>query len=127
MLTRKFKERRKYQRLSIPVRLKFKFFRMRGMPEEAVAHNISGGGVALRLDRSAKNVTRLKLLLYFPGSKKPVTALSEVVWCKRASAQRDDYYNIGIKHIKIIPSDKERLVFLFCEMMINYLATGRTR
>jgi hypothetical protein len=127
MSNKKFREKRRYQRLTIPVPLKFKFLHMRGILKDAVAQNISGGGIALSLGYPAEKNTRLKILLYFPSSSRPVTALSEVMWCRKISVRKGKKYDVGVKYIKIMPRDRERFVFLFCEMMVNYLALGRTK
>lgn len=119
------RERRRAQRLSIPIKVKYKLLPKRKILEEIFTQNISGGGVSLRLAQSLQKGARLKTLLHFPGDPNPVTAVSEVIWCKRVSEKKKVHYNAGIRHIKIVPRDKERFVFLFCEMMINFFVAKR--
>ena len=91
--------------------------------EKLITQDVSGGGVGLKVPSPFKKGARLKTLLYFPNEKKPVASLSEVVWCKK-SPKTHNYY-AGIRHIKIEPRDRERFVFLFCEMMVNYFLLPR--
>jgi c-di-GMP-binding flagellar brake protein YcgR len=114
----KFKEKRKAQRLNIPLYFQYKLLPRKKILESAFCRDISGGGISFRLGQPLREGDRLKILLHFPEETKPVTAFSSVVWCKRILQEK--VYCVGIKHIKILPADKERFVFLFCETMINY-------
>ncbi|MCK9603086.1 MAG: PilZ domain-containing protein [Candidatus Omnitrophica bacterium] len=120
----RFKERRMFQRLNIPLHFQYKLLPHKIILESAFSRDISGGGISFRLGQPLKQGAKLKVLLHFPGETKPVTAVSQVVWCRKSPQEKT--YDIGIKHVKILPMDKERFVFLFCEMMINYsLVTAR--
>lgn len=115
-------ERRKAQRLNIPLQIKYKLLTKKRILEEVFCQDISGGGLKLRLKESLTVGQRMEVLLYFPNDPNPVTAKSSVVWCKRRlTKKKGPFFDIGVKHIKINPKDKERFVFLFCEMMINFL------
>ncbi len=114
----KFKEKRRAQRLNIPLRFQYKLLPHKRILESAFSRDISGGGISFHSSEALKKGERLKILLHFPEEVKPVTAYSQVVWCKKVSQEKA--FNIGIQHVKIQPADKERFVFLFCEMMINY-------
>lgn len=124
---RDVKERRKAQRLNIPLRMKYKLRTERGVLEESIVQDISGGGIGLSLDKPLKKGSKLKVLIYFPDDPKPISAESQVVWCRKSRSKRKYTYNIGIKHLRIVPADRERFVFLFCETMINLFALGRWR
>ncbi len=119
----KFVDRRKTQRLNIPILVKYKIFPRKKLLEETFCQDISGSGFRLKTEYPIKNGERFKTLLHFPSSLKPVTATSEVVWCKEA-ALKDKFgrrnYNIGIRYLKIAPKDKERFIYLFCELLLNY-------
>ena len=124
-MTRKTTDRRKSQRLKIPIQIRYKLLPHKRVLEETLTQNVSGGGMGLRLSQPLRKNDKLKVFLNFPTDPKPITAISEVTWCKKESVGRKGFYKAGIKHIKIVPKDKERFVFLFCEMMINYLTVGR--
>ena len=93
--------------------------------EEVFTKDISGGGVGIRLGKPLKVGTRLKTVIYFPNDTRPVSSMSEVVWCRKVSHKGKASFDVGIKHLKIIPRDKERFVYLFCEMMINYFVLSK--
>lgn len=118
-------EKRKFQRLHIPLKIKCKWLTERGIIEEIAAQDISGGGLKIRVEKPFKEGERLKGLLYFPCEPRPVEVLSSVVWCKKKIVNRKECFDVGIKHIKIHPRHKERFVFLFCEMMINYFLISK--
>lgn len=126
-LSRAANEKRMAQRIEIPIQVKYKYLPHMGALEEAIAQNISGSGIRLKLPHPLKKGDRLKILLYFPSDRQSVTALSEVVWCRKVSQEKVAYYDLGIRYIRIAPKDRERFIFRFCEMMINVLTLGKVR
>jgi len=122
----KVSDRRKAQRLSIPIPVKYKLSRKHALLSQTHCSDISGSGIRLKLDEPLVAGDRLKTLLYFPGDKKPVTATSEVIWCRQEKkAKNGKHYFVGVRHLKIDSKDRTRFVFLFCEMMINYFILGQ--
>ena len=119
------RERRRAERLNIPIQIKYKLLPYKRILQETFSQNISGSGLKLSLGSPLKKGDRLKTLLYFPGDPKPVTAFSKVVWCTGKIKKKRKSFEVGIKHIKIFHKDRERFVFLFCEMMINYFILGK--
>lgn len=114
-------ERRKAQRLNVPLQVKCRFFiKKKILIEEVFARDVSGGGIGLVLKRPLDIGAKLKTLIYFPNDRRPISFLTKVVWCKKVLRKGKICFDVGIKHIKITPKDKERFVFLFCETMINY-------
>jgi len=122
----KFKDNRKTHRLKIPLKIEYKLLPRKKILEQSFSEDISGGGFRLSLNRRFNKGDKLKTLIYFPKESCPVTAFSEVVWCKRRLAKNKKIFDAGIKYIKIAPGDRERFVFLFCEMMINYFVLSRS-
>jgi len=121
MKTKKINEKRQAQRIKISLPIECQLFPKRKvLIEKIFTRDISGGGVGLRLGYPLETGARLKTLLYFPMSKQPISSVSRVVWCKKRSFKNKTYFDVGIKHIKIVSRDRERFVFLFCETMINY-------
>ena len=115
----KTKEKRRSRRLKIPLMVSYHMLpQKKTLIEKIFAKDISGGGIGLKLNFPLEKGTRLKTLLYFPSENRPVSSISEVVWCKKARGHKT--FDIGIRHIKILPKDRERFVFLFCETMIDY-------
>ena len=122
----KFQERRRAQRLDIPLRVDYTFLPKKNAMEETFSRDVSGGGVRLKLAHSLKKGTRLKTFIYFPYDKKPIATFSKVVWCRKGAADKGHpIFEVGVQHVKIAPKDRGRFVFLFCEMMINYFIFGQ--
>lgn len=113
-------ERRKATRLDIQLKIGYKLPPGRKMIIETFSENISGKGIRVTLNKKLRKGDRLKTLIYFPKEPKPVTSFSEVVWCKARHAEGHQVFDNGLRYVKISPKDKERFVFLFCELMINY-------
>lgn len=122
----KYKDKRKSERLSIPLKMEYKVLPRQKILIETFSRDISGGGLRITLDHPLKIKDRLKTILYFPNETHPITAISKVIWCKRNKEDKNAY-DIGIKYIKVIPKDRDRFVFLFCEMMVNYFVLGTFR
>lgn len=114
-------EKRRAQRLNIPIKVKYKLFRKKRILEEIFTQNISGSGIGIKASKLLVKGSKIRTLLQFPGDSTPIAAVGEVMWCKKVGIKNKPCYDTGIKHIRIIPKDRERFVFLFCEMMINFL------
>ena len=114
-------ERRKAQRLDIPVPIKYGFpLRGRALSGPVLTDNISGTGIGVTLKRPITKDDNLRVLIYFPDDPRPVTSTSRVVWRKRIRGKEGDSFRIGMRHVRIDTKDRDRFVFLFCETMINY-------
>jgi len=116
-----FAERRKAQRLNIPIEVKYKLLPRKKIARETFCHDISGTGLRLKLESPLTKGDKVKTFLYFPKDSTPVTADSRVVWCRKSGAsEKAARYEAGMEYVKIIPRDRERFVHLFCEAMLNY-------
>jgi len=118
-------DRRKASRLNIPLKIEYKLLPKQNILKETSLEDVSGTGLRVNLDYYLNRGSRLKTLLYFPEQENPVTAFSEVVWCKKRPADKEKLFDVGMKYIKVDQKDKERFVFLFCEAMINYFISGQ--
>ena len=119
------KERRMAQRIKVPLRVKYKILNRLNIMEENITQDVSGTGYKMLLKRHCPKGQKVKTLLYFPLDKKPVLAISEVAWSKGIVKEGKAFYEVGLKHIKILPKDRDRFVFLFCEMMVNFFTLGK--
>lgn len=114
-------ERRRSQRMLIPIKVEFTPQGNEKFIEEIFCQDISGGGVKLRLSKPLKSGEKFQTHIYFPGDPDPISAFSRVVWCREINVKnKGTCYEVGLQHLKISPKDSQRFVFLFCEMMLNY-------
>ena len=119
-------DKRKAERFNVPIQVKYKYLPHKKVLAEAIVQNISGSGIRLKLPHPLHKGKHLKVLLYFPGDRHFITALSEVVWCRKILSGNNACYDLGVRYLKIQSKDRERFVFRFCEMMINILTLGKT-
>ncbi|MCX5666689.1 MAG: PilZ domain-containing protein [Candidatus Omnitrophica bacterium] len=119
MVKRILHDRRRSSRLDIPLKIEQRLSRG-GELLKALSSDISGNGLRFQLHRYLKKGEKLRTSIHFPSDPKPVTAVSEVIWCKEKPASGKKMFDAGIKYVKIIPRDRDRFIFLFCETMINY-------
>ena len=112
------KDRRMAERIPVSIKIQYRLPRERS-PREALAQNVSGTGMRIKSDMPFKKGGRLRSLVYFPEEQSPVSVTDRVVWCRKREEGEKAYFDVGIRHEKIEPSDKERFVFLFCDTMIN--------
>lgn len=121
------KDKRMASRLNIPLKIEYKLLPKQRILKEVFLEDVSGTGLRVSLDQYLSKGSRLKTLLYFPEEKNPVTAFSEVVWCKKKSADKEKLFDVGMKYIKLDQKDKNRFVFLFCDTMINYFISRQLK
>lgn len=119
------KEKRRSTRVTVPLPIKYEWLSKKDILREALCQNISGSGMMIRADRPLEVGERLNTLFYFPQDAKPINAISEVVWCRKAKSKEEIHFDAGIMHIRIENQDRERFVFLFCETMINFLTANK--
>jgi c-di-GMP-binding flagellar brake protein YcgR len=125
---KRFREKRKTQRLNIPVYIKYNLLPKKGVLHKIFSRDISGGGIRIALNHAIKKGERLRTFLHFPNDPKPVATVTKIARCRKESAKRGKArFDIGLRYIKISPKDRQRFVFLFCEMMLNYFILGQHR
>lgn len=120
-----FGERRRFDRLFIPLQVNYRLFPKKRLLHQAFSQDISGGGIRLSLNYPLKKGEKLRTFIYLAGDPKPVAAFSKVIWCRKKAGK--EAFDVGVQHVRIDHKDKERFVFLFCEMMINYFIEGKTK
>jgi len=122
----KIREKRKTQRINVLLEVKCQsYFKKNMLFGTLLTSDVSGGGIRLRLEKPLEIGTKLKTYLYFTKGGKPIVAYSHVVWCKKLEKKQKIYFDVGIQYLKIVSKDKERFVFLFCELMVNYFMLQR--
>jgi len=120
-----FKEKRKSQRINIPIKIKYKLSTKKRILHETISQDISGSGMKLHLSGPLEKGDILKAFLYFPQDVNPVGAVTKVIRCRRMfDGKKNPYFEIGARHVSINQKDRMRFVFLFCEAMLNYFVLG---
>jgi uncharacterized protein (TIGR02266 family) len=83
-----------------------------GMIYKSETLNISNGGILISSDHPIEIGTHIDLVMEFPNSDKPITAVGKVAWVGRAQGGVDGTpaYGVGLKFSRIDPNDLQRIV-----------------
>ncbi len=106
-------EKRKFQRIALPLKLKYKVVGKNGARGEAKCADISGGGVGMRLKRCLEAGDNVELTFSIPNFNKPIVAMGKVVWITKMQ----DEFKAGLRFTRI--KFKSKFSELLCEEMIN--------
>lgn len=109
----KQKERRICQRLTIPLKVRYKAAGKGNKERQIKCLNISGVGMRIETKEGLKAGQNIDILVYLPGEKKLVTIHTRVVWSEK---NKDGYWS-GLKFLKIEPQT-EFTEFL-CEKILD--------
>lgn len=113
MLANKQEEKRRCQRLTIPLKVRYKAAG-RGKREHGIkCLNISGAGMKIETKGSLKAGQNIDILVYLPREKKLVTINTKVVWSEK---NKQGCWS-GLKFLKIGPQT-EFTEFL-CEKILD--------
>ena len=121
------KEHRKFNRLPIPMQIEYQVFHRHSLIK-TFCMNISGGGLCFKSELCFNKGDKIKTYIYFRNDFDPVVFMSQVVWCKKEMLNRKAVFTVGVKYIKMDKKHRERFVFNFGEMMLNYfLPSGKAK
>jgi len=100
-------ERRKFIRIGKSLKISYQVLEtlLRGGSR---SKDISEGGICLYIYEELKSGLILKLWIELEKSKKPIVAISRVVWCRKR-AGIEPPFEIGIRFIQIDPQDLVKL------------------
>jgi c-di-GMP-binding flagellar brake protein YcgR len=112
-------ERRKAERLSIPLKVKYKIKGTAGRQKDAPWEDISGLGIRFCLNNPLSLKEELEIALYVLGDSKPIEAIGRVAWCKEFDKGE---FKTGVEFIKI--KDQMRFTELICRVMLE-LSSGK--
>lgn len=112
-------ERRKAERLSIPLKVKYKIKGTAGRQKDAPWEDISGLGIRFCLNKPLSLKEELEIALYVLGDPKPIEVIGRVAWCKEFDKGE---FKAGIEFIKI--KDHFRFTELICRSMLE-LSSGK--
>ncbi len=119
-------ERRKCDRLEIPLGLTCYVGVDKEKPVEVVLVDIGGGGLRIRSDRKLKVHTELSLKIKLPHQPKPVSATGETFWCKEGTDRgKAKKYEVGIKFVKMSKTDWERFVQYICDELLDVFINSK--
>ncbi len=107
-------ERRKAERLSIPLKVKYKIKGTAGRQKDAPWEDISGLGIRFCLNKPLSLEEELEIALYVLGDPKPIEAIGRVAWCKEFDRGE---FKAGIEFIKI--KDNFRFTELLCKNILD--------
>lgn len=109
----KQKERRSCQRLTIPLKVRYKAVGKGDKEYGIKCLNISGVGMQIETKESLKAGQNIDIVVYLQGEKELVTINTRVVWSEK---NKEGYWS-GLKFLKIEPQT-EFTEFL-CEKILD--------
>lgn len=112
-LSNKQKERRKCQRLAIPLEVRYKAAGKGGSEHGIKCLNISGVGMRIETKEFLRQGQKIDIVVYLPGEKELATITTKVVWSEK---NKEGYWS-GLKFLKIEPQT-EFTEFL-CEKILD--------
>ena len=95
-------ERRRSKRFAMPLKAEYRTLTRAPLSGQAVAQNISRGGIAFSEMHDLERGITVQLKMNVPGHQLPVFATGRVTWA--------DETNAGVKLTKISRSDEERIL-----------------
>ncbi|MFC1807006.1 PilZ domain-containing protein [Candidatus Omnitrophota bacterium] len=110
-------EKRLYERISLPIRLKYEVKSRPKLVSEAGTRNISGSGICLSLKEKLVPKTELSMKVEIGDNEEEITLKGRVVWSRRVDILEKDgpvsYFDTGIELIAPNPININRVVTHF--------------
>lgn len=110
-------EKRLYERISVPIKLKYEVKNRPRLVKESVSKNIGGGGICLSLKEKLLPKTQLAMAVEIGSSSDSINLNGRVIWSRRVEilgeAGPDVYYDTGIEFINADPININRVVTHF--------------
>lgn len=98
-------EKRKAERLPIPLKVKYKSKKGRPLLKEAVYENISGLGIRLCVSEPLERGDVIEVLISHSQYSGPFNTVCRVCWCKKL---KEDKFQAGLEFLKV----RNRLQFI---------------
>ena len=112
-------ERRKYIRLSAPIRLTYTNID-NGRVHNTDIKDISAEGMRFETRDKALNISdNLELKLDIPNMPNPVHAKGTVVWKEKLSLEDDSPFDFGIEFSEIEDDNKNTFLKFLCDLIYN--------
>lgn len=118
------RERRKYPRLALPIRVRIRLLYSRkaaaSTASVCLTRNFAQEGLFISTPRVRPIGTRLGLSIYLDREKEPILACGKVIWIAHRKTQPAYYPGMGVRVAEMSPADHRRLQRFFSEKMQNY-------
>lgn len=110
-------EKRLYERISVPVKLKYEVKNRPKLTKETVSRNLSGGGICISLREKLLPNTHLAMVVEIGRGDDLINLNGKVVWNRRVEILEESgpnvYYDTGIEFINADPININRVVTHF--------------
>jgi hypothetical protein len=110
-------EGRLFERISLPVRLRYEVRTRPKLPKETVSKNISGNGICLSLSEKLLPKTVLDMSVTLASGDDIIRLSGQVVWCRRVEIITGEipviYYDTGIELTDADPININRIITYF--------------
>ncbi len=101
-------DKREYIRIDDTIKVWFRIIEPAAGHGTSLSKNISEGGIALPTNQRLEKDTILELWINLERTAKPIIATGKVAWLKENTPSKYPFL-IGIKFIRISPSDYDKL------------------
>lgn len=110
-------EKRLYERISVPVKIKYEVKNRPKLTKETVSKDLSGGGICLSLREKLLPKTQLTMKVEIGSSNDSINLNGKVAWNRRVEVAEEAganvYYDTGIEFIDADPININRVVTHF--------------
>ncbi len=115
-------DRRKADRLSLPVRVSYRIKRDANLDltGNTTASDLSGGGLRLLMSEEIPLNTPCELSIYLPAEQHPFTASGIITWCKRRSERDAATFEIGVTFTMMHRAERERYYQFICDQLLDH-------
>lgn len=114
----KEKNRRKYLRLTIPLKVAYRRWEDAQQDHASQSVDLSAEGIRLSLPNQLKVGDRLELRLELPKAPNPVHILGEIVW---VTESKEGGYDTGVRFQQFEEDNKNTFLKYFCELLYERL------
>jgi c-di-GMP-binding flagellar brake protein YcgR len=110
-------EKRLYERISVPVKVRYEVKTRPKIVKESVTKNISGSGICLSLKEKLLPKTMLDINISIANNDDTLKLTGRIVWVRRIEVVTDElpavYYDTGVELIDADPININRIITHF--------------
>jgi Tfp pilus assembly protein PilZ len=115
-MLKRIEEKRRYLRLNIPLEIEY-ILGDSDKVRKAVTKDISAFGIRFATTDRLETGSNLEVALKIPNVPNPVHASGKIAWSKKASAEGNSPFDVGIEFVKIEEDNKNTFLKYLCDLI----------